>query len=131
MTAWFDTEVPCNGCTLCCRGTIVLHPAFGDDPTQYDTEVIDDLGVVLKRQSDGRCIYVTEKGCSIWPHTPAVCRVFDCRVYAKRDWPKDSVQYDERVIERGLFLEKQAQEQVDAATGNQPGRDQQASLFDG
>jgi Fe-S-cluster containining protein len=30
----------------------------------------------LKLQADGRCHFVTEKGCGVYPHRPACCRIF-------------------------------------------------------
>ena len=33
-----DRAVNCAGCTLCCRGDmIMLHPECGDDPSQFET----------------------------------------------------------------------------------------------
>jgi hypothetical protein len=31
--------VPCNGCTACCHGPIMLHPGLGDDAAKYETEL--------------------------------------------------------------------------------------------
>lgn len=95
-------DVPCNGCTACCSGTIMLHPALGDDPSKYETEEITGAGLALKRTTDGRCRYLGRTGCSIWPDTPAVCRAFDCREYVKIAdlYPNQ----DRAVIERGRSL---------------------------
>lgn len=86
-------RVPCNGCTLCCKGPgrVMLHPGLGDDPTKFDHEMVFDFyglptGFALKRKEDGSCIYLEDKGCAIWPNTPGVCRAFDCRDFAKSAW---------------------------------------------
>lgn len=86
-----SVSVPCNGCTLCCRGdAISLHPELGDDPTQYQTEphVVPALAadgvLMLAHKPDLSCIYLTETGCSIHGNAPALCREFDCRKLVKR-----------------------------------------------
>lgn len=98
------TDVPCNGCTLCCHGPIILHPALGDDPDAYQCDLVPDVGYRLRRKPDGSCIYLRENGCSIWPNTPGVCRAFDCRQYAKMNWAKFDPLADDGVLERGLEL---------------------------
>lgn len=94
-------NVPCNGCRACCHGVIVLHPALRDDPSQYETEEVPGFGMVLKRNPDGSCYYLNNNGCSIWPNTPAVCRAFDCRVYANSKWAELDPLRDEAVIAAG------------------------------
>ena len=94
-------HVPCNGCTACCHGVIVLHPALNDNPLQYETEQVPGFGMVLKRKPDGSCHYLNSSGCSIWPNTPAVCRAFDCRVYASSKWAELDPLRDEAVIAAG------------------------------
>lgn len=80
------SDVPCNGCTACCRhDRIVLHPERGDRVWDYLFELADGLTPVLKRHPDGSCIYLTETGCSIHGRAPIDCREFDCRV-AWRDY---------------------------------------------
>jgi Fe-S-cluster containining protein len=68
------SDVPCNGCTACCRGDlIVLHPEDGDDITAYETERM------LKRTAENNCIYLGPEGCTIHDRAPVICREFDCR----------------------------------------------------
>jgi Fe-S-cluster containining protein len=74
--------VPCNGCTACCHGPIMLHPGLGDDATKYEAE-LTPYGMKLKQKPDASCIYLDDYKCSIWPNTPAVCRAFDCRAYVR------------------------------------------------
>lgn len=74
-------DVPCNGCTACCHGPVILHPALDDDPRLFDCEFVPQVGYRLKRKPNGDCTYLTDKGCAIWPNTPGVCRAFDCRKY--------------------------------------------------
>ena len=77
-------DVPCNGCTLCCRGDmIVLHPEIGDDPSQYLTEPVihpftGQPAQMLRKGENGNCIYLGPGGCTIHGRAPAVCRKFDC-----------------------------------------------------
>lgn len=78
-------NVPCNGCTLCCRhhNAVLLMPEHGDVLATYDYDMVEPfpgagLMPILKRV-DGVCIYLKDGGCSIWWRSPAVCRTFDCR----------------------------------------------------
>jgi hypothetical protein len=81
-----------------------LHPALGDDPRDYDYKVVEG-GIILQSKPDGSCIYVGDKGCTIWDRRPAICRAFDCRVYARSDWMRIDPHYDGRVVQAGLDRE--------------------------
>lgn len=77
-------NVPCVGCTACCRGDLVfIHPEFGDRAEEYETFAIThpltkQPGHALKHVG-GNCVYLGEKGCTIHARRPAMCREFDCR----------------------------------------------------
>lgn len=80
------TEVPCNGCTLCCRNDmLIIHPECGDDPAQYDTipcthPLTGEPAVMLRHSENGDCVYLDRvTGCTIHGRAPAICREFDCR----------------------------------------------------
>jgi Fe-S-cluster containining protein len=71
---------PCNGCTLCCKGSLIpLMPQ--DDPGIYDTVKV--MGIESLKISDGACIYLGAGGCTIYETRPIVCRVFDCAGFVK------------------------------------------------
>jgi Fe-S-cluster containining protein len=80
-----SANVPCNGCTACCQTDLIfIHPEMGDDPNLYDVApafnpLTNESGMALKHKPGGGCVYVTDKGCGIHGHQPAVCREFDCR----------------------------------------------------
>ncbi len=95
-------DVNCNGCTACCHGPIVLHPAMGDEPRNYRHHFVEGAGLVLDRNDDDSCIYLQAGGCSIWSKRPAICRAFDCRVYALSGWTAYDPLRDESVIAAGL-----------------------------
>lgn len=78
-----DADVPCNGCTACCRNElIVLMPE--DSAWMYDTRVVINPldgkpARALLQTAAGACIYLGDGGCTIHDLRPAVCRAFDCR----------------------------------------------------
>ena len=80
-----ETAVPCNGCTLCCKGdAIFLHPLEGDDPSKYQTvEAYNPISktnaLMLDHKPNGDCIYLEGGGCSIYNGRPLICRKYDCR----------------------------------------------------
>lgn len=68
------TDVPCNGCTACCKGWDI-------DLTEHDYwSQYDQKNGRLTRKPDGSCVYLGDKGCTIHEKAPYVCRKFDCRV---------------------------------------------------
>lgn len=78
------SEVPCNGCTLCCRKDAVrLLPA--DDPSEFKTEPHPYWPgeVMLAHKPNGDCIYLEPGGCSIHDRRPQMCREMDCRNVAR------------------------------------------------
>jgi len=77
-------NVPCNGCTACCRcERVVLMPNRGDDVLSYQTEPVVggpwDGMRMLAHKDDLSCVYLGEGGCTIWERAPVLCRTFDCR----------------------------------------------------
>jgi hypothetical protein len=80
------TAVPCDGCTECCRSNqgLVLHPEQGDDVQSYEHRAVGpgDKGntvFVLAADDSGQCVYLGERGCTIYNRRPFLCRSFDCR----------------------------------------------------
>jgi Fe-S-cluster containining protein len=80
----FANQVPCGSCNACC-----WHPHIHVDPAGEPEENIVHLatephpagGLALTRREDGACIHPGENGrCSIYPHRPRGCRVYDCRL---------------------------------------------------
>jgi hypothetical protein len=78
------TEVPCNGCTLCCQREILpLHPEHGDKVSDYQVQRMAGRWV-LAHKPNGDCIYLDrDKGCTIHNRRPAICREFDCRAMVR------------------------------------------------
>lgn len=80
-----STEVPCNGCTECCRSGqgLFLHPELGDDVAAYETRMaVDTAGnriFLLATTPKGACVYLGPTGCTIYERRPLLCRTFDCR----------------------------------------------------
>ena len=106
------SEVPCDGCTLCCQKDAVRllpqddlglymkenHPLF---PGQY----------MLAHKENGDCLYLDrEKGCTIHPFRPTLCRDMDCRNIYKSLTPKkaqklnDKGMLNEAIYNRGKEL---------------------------
>jgi hypothetical protein len=79
------TEVPCGGCTACCRSNqgLFLHPEQGDDVHSYQVQVradpVSGNPVYLLDTKDGACVYLGASGCTIYDRRPLLCRTFDCR----------------------------------------------------
>jgi uncharacterized protein len=72
-------NVPCNGCTACCRHeAILLLPEHGDRIEDYDYEMVGSIAVV-RLKPNGDCVYLGEHGCTIHDRAPVICRAFDCR----------------------------------------------------
>lgn len=78
------SEVPCGGCTLCCRDEVIyLFPERGDDWSKYQTRpmynpLLGHQGIALQQRPDGSCVYLGEGGCTIWADRPIICRSYSC-----------------------------------------------------
>jgi hypothetical protein len=79
------TSVPCNGCIECCRSGqgLFLHPEQGDDVDSYRTRAVTgsagETVFLLETTAEGACVYLGERGCTIYERRPVLCRSFDCR----------------------------------------------------
>jgi uncharacterized protein len=77
------TTVPCNGCTLCCRGDAIR--LFAEDrASEYETVPHPFIpgALMIAHQDNGNCIYLVDSGCSIHDRAPSLCRTADCRSLA-------------------------------------------------
>jgi uncharacterized protein len=85
-----DADVPCGGCTACCRSSQFVH--IGPDETDALAHIPRQLlfpaprmpkgHVLMGYDERGRCPMLTDDGCSIYEHRPRTCRTYDCRVFA-------------------------------------------------
>ncbi len=100
FSAWLDgmqralrgersADVPCNGCTACCRSSQFVH--IGPDETETLSRIPPQLlfpaprmpagHVILGYDEQGCCPMLGDGGCSIYEHRPRTCRTYDCRVF--------------------------------------------------
>jgi Fe-S-cluster containining protein len=83
-------DVPCDGCTACCRSRQFVHI----EPDEIDTVArippqllaqapgLPHGNLLLGYDQRGHCPMLVDDRCSIYDHRPRACRVYDCRVYA-------------------------------------------------
>lgn len=93
-----DSDVPCDGCTACCRSYQFIH--IGPDETDTLANVPKPLlfpapglprgHMVLGYDEHGRCPMLIDDQCSIYEHRPRTCRTYDCRVF-----PASGVEVDD------------------------------------
>lgn len=85
-----DSDVPCDGCTACCRSSQFIHiaPTETDALANIPRELLfpapgRPAGHVLMGYDDqGACPMLVGDACSIYRHRPTTCRTYDCRVLA-------------------------------------------------
>jgi Fe-S-cluster containining protein len=85
-----DSDVPCGDCNACCRSSyfIELKPADSDARDRIPAALrFDAPGApagyqLLGYDERGRCPMLESGGCTIYPHRPATCRTYDCRIFA-------------------------------------------------
>ena len=84
-------DVPCDGCTACCRKDLVaLEPMLGDDPEKLPLHHQMGDMLVLDRKPDGSCVYLGDEGCTVYEDRPATCRSYDCRIDFLSRTPKQT-----------------------------------------
>ena len=87
LAAWGRGDagpVPCCACMACCHypGIVVDEKRDRKHLARLLTERSPDGELVLQRRPDGACVHLGERGCTVYEQRPAVCRTFDCRVFA-------------------------------------------------
>jgi len=83
-------DVPCGGCTACCRSSLFIHIGPEESDTlaripkelQFPAPGLPKGYVVLGYDADGQCPMFAEDRCSIYEYRPSTCRNFDCRVFS-------------------------------------------------
>lgn len=74
-----ERKVDCGSCRACCHQVVVL---VDEDPADYDCDPAAPAGLsVLRRHSDGACVYLGPDGCTIYDRRPAICKAFDCGLW--------------------------------------------------
>jgi uncharacterized protein len=85
-----DSDVPCAGCTACCRSSQFIHIAPDERETlaRIPSELLFPAPgwprghVVLGYDERGHCPMLINDRCSIYEHRPTTCRTYDCRIFA-------------------------------------------------
>ncbi len=93
-----ESDVPCDGCTACCRASQFVH--IGRDEVETLGRIPADLlfpaprmpsgNLVLGYDERGHCPLLVEDRCSVYDQRPRACRTYDCRVL-----PAAGVEIDE------------------------------------
>jgi Fe-S-cluster containining protein len=95
-----DADVPCGGCTACCRSSQFVH--IEPDETDALAHIPAALRfpapgrpkghVVLGYDDHGRCPMLGDHGCTIYEHRPRACRTYDCRIFTATGIEPDATQ---------------------------------------
>jgi Fe-S-cluster containining protein len=106
-----DSDVPCDGCTACCRSSQFVH--IEPDETDTLAHIAPELlfpaprlprgHVVLGYDDDGHCPMLIDGRCSIYEHRPRTCRTYDCRVFPAAGVYDDDKTQIERQARRWRF----------------------------
>lgn len=102
-----DAEVPCNGCTACCRAAqfVAIEPDETETLARIPAELLFPAPlrpaghVVLGYDERGHCPMLVDDRCSIYEDRPRACRMYDCRVFAATGIDPDKPEIATRVRE--------------------------------
>lgn len=83
-----ESDVPCNGCTACCRSSQFVHvsPQEADALAHIPRALLFPAPgmpsghLLLGYDEQGACPMLIDNRCSIYEHRPTACRMYDCRV---------------------------------------------------
>jgi Fe-S-cluster containining protein len=83
------SDVPCGGCTACCRSSQFIHiepdevETLARIPAEllFPAPLLPSGNVVLGYDERGHCPMLIDEECSIYEHRPRTCRTYDCRVF--------------------------------------------------
>jgi Fe-S-cluster containining protein len=84
-----ESDVPCGGCTGCCRSSQFVHigPEERDTLAHIPSQLLFPAprmpagNVLLGYDENGHCPMLVQDRCSIYEHRPRTCRTYDCRVF--------------------------------------------------
>ena len=85
-----SADVPCGGCTACCRSSQFVHVGPEETATlaripravRFPAPGLPPGHWVLGYDAQGRCPMLGPDGCSIYEDRPRACRTYDCRLFA-------------------------------------------------
>lgn len=79
-------DVPCHGCTLCCKNDVVRLRADEAKLGKWNMEPHPYIPnqFMLAHKINGDCYYLNSDGCSIHYDKPRQCQSMDCRTLANR-----------------------------------------------
>ena len=83
-----SSDVPCDGCTACCKSSQFIHIAPDEADTLahvpgellFPAPGLPDGHVLMGYDERGHCPMLIDDRCSIYEHRPRTCRTYDCRV---------------------------------------------------
>jgi Fe-S-cluster containining protein len=83
-------DVPCAGCTACCRSSQFVHiePDESDTIAHIPPALLFPAPqrppghMVMGYDERGHCPMLVDGRCSIYEHRPRTCRAYDCRMFA-------------------------------------------------
>jgi Fe-S-cluster containining protein len=92
------SDVPCGGCTGCCRSAQFVHigPEERDTLAHIPAELLFPAprmptgNLLLGYDENGHCPMLVDDRCSIYDHRPRTCRTYDCRVFPAAGVEPDS-----------------------------------------
>ncbi len=103
-------EVPCDGCTLCCKNDAVN--LVGEEVYEFEREACrtSPSGFCIAHKPNGDCVYLGAHGCTIQDRKPSRCREMDCRLIAANMSRKEARElaqrrlFNMRIYQRGRDL---------------------------
>src|SRR5689334_10471993 len=103
-----DSDVPCNGCTACCRSShfVQIEPdetgALARIPPEllFAAPRLPPGHVVMGYDERGHCPMLVDDRCSIYEDRPRACRIYDCRIFAAAGVEVDDAEHKTLVTER-------------------------------
>ncbi|HET7654424.1 MAG TPA: YkgJ family cysteine cluster protein [Acidimicrobiales bacterium] len=118
-----DVDVPCDGCTACCRSSQFVHIAPDETSTlaavpaalRFPAPALPPGHVVLGYDEQGRCPMLVDDRCSIYEVRPRACRTYDCRVFAASGVEPDSALVGERASRWRFSFDGRGRQLHDAA----------------
>jgi Fe-S-cluster containining protein len=124
----------CGRCSRCCYYKDVrvnpfevqrLSRSRNTDTTEFLRRYTDADGTLLRKRSDGACIFLTSEGCSVYSDRPLVCRIYPLRRHVGEDGvetfsnevphPKTAGQYGQTGTVDSYLQEQDAAPYLDAA----------------
>lgn len=94
-----EMKLLCADCHVCCELSHLTINIHYTEASPFDVYFGNGGTAYIKKRDDGRCIYLTDEGCSVYAERPTTCSSFTCEKFLDDYWDD---RYDEATVKQTI-----------------------------